>query len=153
MISSPDRTGLISLSLGTTFLVASNVVGHGVGTAPDPRCALLLAAAGLLFFVLADSRSQRWREKFLRVLQLVLALGTFSVVAAFVVGDLQDFHRVAAQDWGAIPPPQLMFATTYALASLAALLGISVNARRHHRTSVDIPIPADYTSSFSRRLR
>ena len=153
MISSPDRTGLISLSLGTTLLVASNVVGHGVGIAPDLRGALLLAAAGLLFFVLADSRSQGWRERFLRVLQLVLALGTFSVVAALVKGALQEFHRIAPQDWGAIPPPQLVFSATYALASLVTLLGISFNARRHHRTSVDIPIPADYTSSFSRRLR
>jgi len=153
MISSPDRNGLISLSLGTTFLVASNVVGHGVGIAPDPRGALLLAAAGLLFFVLAGSRSQRWREKFLRVLQIVMALDTFSVVAALVKGALQDLHRVASQDWGAIPPPQLIFSATYALASLVTLLGISINARRHHWTSVDIPIPGDYTSSFSRRLR
>jgi len=153
MISSPDRTGLISLSLGTTFLVASNVVGHGVGIAPDLRGALLLAAAGLLFFVLAHSRSEGWQEKFLRVLQLVLALGTFSVVAALVEGALQQLHRMAAQDWGAIPPPQLIFSATYALASLVTLLGISSNARRHYRTSVDIPIPTDYTSSFRRRLR
>ena len=153
MTSSPDRTGVISLLLGTGFLAASNVVGHGVRIAPDPRGALLLAAAGLLFFVLADSRSQRWREMFLRVVQIVLALGTFSVVAALVVGALQEFHRIAVQDWGEIPSPQLIFAVTYALASLVTLLGISVHARRHRRTSVDIPIPADYTSSFSRRFR
>jgi len=153
MTSSPDRSFLISLSLGTTFLVASNVVGHGVGIAPDPRAALLLAAAGLLFFVIADSRSQRWRDKFLRVLQPVLALGTFSVVAALVMGALQELHRVAAQDWGAIPPPQLIFSATYALASLVTLLGISIHARRNRRTSVDIPIPPDYTSSFNLRLR
>jgi len=66
---------------------------------------------------------------------------------------LQEFHRIAVQDWGEIPSPQLIFATTYALASLVTLLGISVSARRHRRTSVDIPIPADYTSSFSRRFR
>ncbi|HVP50708.1 MAG TPA: hypothetical protein VMT05_01240 [Terriglobales bacterium] len=140
MTNSPDRTCLISLSLGTSFLVASNVMGHGVGLAPDPRGALLLAAAGLLFFVLADSRSQ-W-EKFLRVLQLVLALGTFSVVAALLVEALQEFHRLASQDWGAIPPPQLIYSVIYALASLVTLLGISVKERRHRRTSVDIPIPA-----------
>jgi hypothetical protein len=144
MISSPDRTGLISVSLGTAFLVASNVMGHGVGIAPDPRGALLLAAAGLLFFVLAENCLQRWREQFLRVLQLVLALGTFSVVAALVVGALQEFHRIASKDWGAIPPPQLIFATTYALASLAALLGISVFARRRrHETMVETPFAAD----------
>ena len=153
MPNSPDRTGVISLSLGTGLLAASNVVGHGVRIAPDPRGALLLAAAGLLFFVLADSRSQQWREKFLRIVQLVLALGTFSVVGALVVSGLQEFHRLGAQDWGAIPSPQLMFATTYALASLVTLLGISINARHHRRTPVDIPIPADYTSSLSRRLR
>jgi hypothetical protein len=130
MMNSPERDGLISLSLGTAFLVASNVMGHGVGTKPDPRSALLLAATGLLLFVFGDSRSEHWREKFLGVLQLVLALGTFSVVAAFVVRDLQEFHRVAGQDWGAIPPPQLIFATTYTLISLVALLGISVHARR-----------------------
>jgi len=78
----------------------------------------------------------------LRVLQLVLALGAFSVVAAVVVRDLQEFHRIAAQDWGAIPPPQLIFSTAYALASLVTLLGVSIYARRHCRTSVDIPIPA-----------
>jgi vacuolar-type H+-ATPase subunit I/STV1 len=143
MTSSPDRIGVISLSLGTTFLVASNVVGHGVGIAPDPRAGLLLAAAGLLFFVLADSHPLRWREKFLGVLQVVLALGTFSVVAALVVGAMQEFHRVASRDWGAIPPPQLIFSATYALASLVTLLGISIHARRHRRTSVDIPIPTD----------
>lgn len=143
MISSPDRTGLISLSLGATFLLASNVMGHGVGTKPDPRGALLLAAAGLLFFVLADGRSERWRGKFLRVLQLVLALGTFSVVAAFVVGDLQEFHRIAGQDWGAVPPPQLIFATTYTLASLAVLLGISINARRRRAAVAERPTAAD----------
>jgi len=142
MISIPERTGLISLSLGTALLLASNVMGHGVGILPDPRGALLLAAAGLLFFVFADSRSEHWREKFLRVLRLVLALGTFSAVAAFVVRDLQEFHRVAAQDWGAIPPPQLIFATTYALASLAALLGISINTRQR-RSSADIRIAAN----------
>jgi hypothetical protein len=145
MTSSPDRTGLISLALGTALLLGSNVMGHGVGTRPDPRGALLLAAAGLLFFVLADSRSARWRDKFLHVLQIVLALGAFSMVAALVAGDLQEFHRLAAQDWGAIPPPQLMFATTYALASLAALLGVSINARHRRRASVaDIPMPADW---------
>ena len=153
MTSSPDDIGLISLSLGVAFLVASNVVGHGIGIAPDPRAGLLLAAAGLLFFVLADSRPRRWREKFLGVLRFVLALGTFSVVAALVVSALQEFHRIAAQDWGAIPPPQLVFSTTYALASLVTLLGISIHARRHRRTSVDIPIPADYKSSLRRRLR
>ncbi len=142
MMNSPERNGLISLSLGATFLLASNVVGHGVGTRPDPRGGLLLAATGLLFFVFADSRSEHWREKFLRVLRLVLALGTFSAVAAFVVRDLQEFHRVAAQDWGAIPPPQLIFATTYALASLAALLGISINTRQR-RSSADIRIAAN----------
>jgi hypothetical protein len=124
-----------------TFLLASNVVGHGIGIAPDPRCALLLAAAGLLFFVLAAHHLQRWQEKFLRILQHVLALGAFSVVAAMVEGALQEFHRRPSQDWGAIPPPQLIFSTTYALASLAALLGVSIHARRHRRTSVDIPIP------------
>jgi len=143
MTSSPDYTGLISLSLGVASLVASNVVGHGVGTAPDPRGGLLLAATGLLFFVLADSRPRRWREKFLGLLQLVLALGTFSVVAALVVGALHEFHRLACKDWGAIPPPQLIFATTYALASLVTLLGTSIHTRRYRRTSVDIPIPGD----------
>ena len=140
MTYSPERTGLISLFLGTAFLLASNVVGHGVGTAPDPRCALLLAAAGLLFFVLAEHNLQRWREKFLGILQLVLALGAFSMVAAMVVGDLREFHRFASQDWGAIPAPQLIFASTYALASMVTLLGVSILARRR-RTSVDIPIP------------
>ena len=142
MMNSPERKGLISLSLGTAFLVASNVLGHGVGTKPDPRGALLLAATGLLFFVFADRCSEHWREKFLSVLQLVLALGTFSVVVAFVVRDLQEFHRVAGQDWGAIPPPQLIFSATYALASLVALLGISINARQR-RSSVDLPIAAN----------
>jgi len=154
MTSSPDHTGLIFLSLGVAFLVASNVVGHGVGIAPDPRGGLLLAAAGLLFFVLADSRPRRWRGKFLALLQVVLALGTFSVVAALAVGALQEFHRLASKDWGAIPPPQLIFSAAYALASLVTLLGVSIHARRYRRTSVDIPIPADsYTSSFSLRFR
>jgi len=60
----------------------------------------------------------------------VLALSAFSVVAALVVGALREFHRAAGQDWGAIPPPQLIFATTYTLISLVALLGISIQARR-----------------------
>jgi hypothetical protein len=131
---------LISLSLGPAFLPASNVVGHGIGIAPNLQRALLLAAAGLLFFVLAEHHLQRWREKFLRILQLVLALGAFSVVAAMVEGVLQEFHRVGSQDWGAIPLPQLIFSATYALASLAALLGVSIHLRRQSRTSVDIPI-------------
>jgi hypothetical protein len=136
MIISLDRNGLLSLSLGTGFLLASNVMGHGVCIKPDPRAALLLAASGLLFLVLAEHRSERWRETFLRVLQLVLAMGAFSVVAAFVVRDLQEFHQMASQDWGAIPPPQLMFATTYTLASLVTLLGLSVNARRRRSAPV-----------------
>jgi len=65
-----------------------------------------------------------------KMVQFVLALGSFSVVAAFVVRDLQEFHRTTYQDWGAIPPPQLIFSATYALASLAALLGINVQTRR-----------------------
>jgi len=144
MISSPDRTGLILLSLGTAFLLASNVMGHGVGIAPDPRGALLLAATGLLFFVVAENYLQRWGEAFLQVLQLVLALGTFSVVAALVVGALREFHRVASQDWGAIPPPQLIFATTYTLASLVALLAISIRVRRPPPApGADLPAAAD----------
>jgi hypothetical protein len=143
MTNSPDRTGLISLALGIASLLASNVMGHGVGTAPDPRDALLLAAAGLLFFVLAGSSSERWREKFVRVLQLVLALGAFSVVAAFVVRDLQEFHRIAGQDWGAIPPPQMIFAVTYTLASLAGLLGISIHARQRSAAAADLSAAAD----------
>jgi hypothetical protein len=143
MTSLPERTGLISLSLGTALLLASNVIGHGVGILPDPRGALLLAAAGLLFFVFADSRSEHWRKKFLSALQLVLALGTFSVVAAFVVRDLQEFHRVAAQDWGAIPPPQLIFSATYALASLVALLGISIHARPRCSPAMEMPLACD----------
>jgi hypothetical protein len=138
----PERKGLIALSLGTTSLLASNVMGHGVGVAPDPRDALLLAATGLLFFVLAGSSSEQWREEFVRVLQLVLALGTFSVVAAFVVRDLQEFHQVASQDWGAIPPPQLIFAVTYTLASLAGLLGISIHARQRSASAADLPAAA-----------
>jgi len=126
MVNSPDRSGLISLFLGTAFLVASNLAGHGVGIKPDPRSGLMLAAIGLLFFVIADKHSKDWREKFLGVLQLVLALGTFSVIAAFVVRDLQEFHQMAFQDWGAIPPPQLIFSAIYALASLATLLGITI---------------------------
>jgi xanthine/uracil/vitamin C permease (AzgA family) len=144
MITIPDRTGLITVSLGTTFLLASNVMGHGVGVAPDPRSALLLAATGLLFFVLAGNSSEQWREKFVRVLQLVLALGTFSVVAAFVVRDLQEFHQVASQDWGAIPPPQLIFAVTYTLASLGALLAIRIRGRRpSSEMEADLPATAD----------
>ena len=130
MTSSPDRNGLLSLSLGGVFLVASNVMGHGICIKPDPRGALLLAAAGLLFFVVAHSRAQRWRERFIRVLQFVLALSTFSVIAALFVADLREFHRMATEDWGAVPPPQLIFSVTYALASLVLLLGISVSARR-----------------------
>jgi hypothetical protein len=125
----------MSLSLGAVSLLASNVVGHGICIRPDPRGALLLAAAGLLFFALAQSRAYRWREKFLRLLQLVLALGAFSIVAALITGDLQEFHRLASQDWGAVPPPQLIFASIYAMASLAALLGISVKARQRLTTT------------------
>jgi hypothetical protein len=143
MTNSPNRTGLISVALGIASLLASNVMGHGIATAPDPRGALLLAAAGLLFFVLAGSSSEQWREKIVRVLQLVLALSTFSVVAALVAGDLQEFHRIAGQDWGAIPPPQLVFAVTYTLASLLALLGISIHARHHSASSADVPAGAD----------
>jgi hypothetical protein len=128
-MNSPDRGGIISLSLGTIILLASNLIGHGLGAKPDPRKALLLAAIGLLLFVIADKHSKQWHEKFLSVLRVVLALGTFSVVAAFVAGDLQEFHRVAFQDWGAIPPPQLIFSAVYALASLAALLGMNIQAR------------------------
>ena len=142
MTYSPDHTGSLSLTLGTAFLLASNVMGHGVYIKPDPRAALLLAAAGLLFFVIADHHTREWREKFLRVVQLVLALGAFSVVAAFVVRDLQEFHRIASRDWGAIPPPQLIFSTIYAVASLVALLGISIHTRKQRATSVDIPILA-----------
>lgn len=130
MTNSPDRAGLLSVSLGSAFLLASNVMGHGICIQPDPRGALLLAAAGLLFFAIAHAHAQRWRERFLRVLQIVLALGTFSVVAALLVADLQEFRRIAAQDWGASPPPQLIFSVIYALASLVALLGICISLRR-----------------------
>ncbi len=143
MTISPDRTGTISLTLGTAFLLASNVMGHGVCIKPDPRGALLLAAAGLLFFVIADHHTQQWREKFLRIMQLLLALGTFSVVAAFVVRDLQEFHRMAPQDWGAIPPPQLIFSAIYALASLVALLGISINAQQRRSPALEMPLACD----------
>ena len=97
MTHSPEPHGFFSLSLGATFLLASNVVGHGVCIRPDPRRALLLAAAGLLFFTLAHSRAHRWHDKFLRMLQLV-ALGAFSIVAALVVSSLQEFRRIASQD-------------------------------------------------------
>ena len=127
---SPDRSGSLSLFLGTTALLFSNLIGHGVGTKPDPRGGPMLAAIGLLLFVIADGHSKHWHEKFLRMVQFVLALGSFSVVAAFVARDLQEFHRTTYQDWGAIPPPQLIFSATYALASLAALLGINVQTRR-----------------------
>lgn len=130
MIISLDRNGLLSLFIGTVFLVASNVMGHGICIKPDLRGALLLAASGLLFLVLAEHRSERWREAFLRVLQVVLALGAFSIVGALLVDDLREFHRIAAQDWGAIPPPQLIFSTAYTLASLVILLGQNVGARR-----------------------
>jgi len=128
-MNSPNRSGLISLSVGTLILLASNLIGHGVGTSPDPRKALMLAAIGLLLFVIAERHSKPWHEKFMRVVQLVLALGAFSVVAAFVMRDLQEFHRATYQDWGAMPPPQLIFSATYALVSLAALLGINVQLR------------------------
>jgi len=131
MVNSPDRSGLISLSLGTAILLVSNLIGHGVGTRPDPRCGLMLAAIGLLLFVIAERHSKLWHEKFLRVVQLVLALGAFSVIAAFVMRDLQEFHRTAYQDWGAMPPPQLIFSATYALVSLAALLGINIQMRHN----------------------
>ncbi len=121
--SSEDRTGLTSLAIGTAFLLTSNVLGHGICIPPDLRGALLLAAAGLLCCMLAYAHAQKWREQFLRMLQVVLALGVFSVVAALLVADLREFHYLATQDWGAIPPPQLIFSLTYALASLLALLG------------------------------
>jgi len=123
--SSDDPTALASLSIGTGFLLTSNVLGHGIFRPPDVRGALLLAAAGLLFLMVAHSHAQKWRERFVRVLQVVLALGVFLVVAALLVSDLREFHYLAKQDWGAIPPPQLIFSATYALASLVALLGIS----------------------------
>lgn len=128
-MNSPDRSGFLSFFLGATTLLASNLIGHGVGTRPDPRCGLMLAAIGLLLFVIADRHSKQWHEKFCKVMQVVLALGTFSVVAALVARDLQEFHRATYQDWGAIPPPQLIFSATYALASLATLLGIKVQTR------------------------
>ena len=128
-MNSPDRSGFLLLSLGATTLLVSNLIGHGVGTRPDPRCGLMLAAIGLLLFVVADRHSKQWHEKFCKVMQVVLALGAFSVVAAFVARDLQEFHRLTCQDWGAIPPPQLIFSATYALASLAALLGMNVQTR------------------------
>ena len=130
MRNSPERIGSISLFLGTAFLLASNVMGHGICIHPDPRGALLMSAAGLLLFAIAYFHAQRWRERFIRVLQLVLALSTFSLVAALVIADLQEFHRMAIQDWGAIPSPQLIFSVTYALASLLALLGITIGVRR-----------------------
>jgi vacuolar-type H+-ATPase subunit I/STV1 len=135
MTNSPDRSGLLSLSLGAVFLLASNVMGHGIHIKPDPRGALLLAAAGLLFFVVAHSRAQRWRERCIRVLQFVLALGTFSLVAALFVADLREFHRLTTEDWGAVPPPQLIFSVTYALASLVALLGC---VKTRHQPAVSV---------------
>jgi hypothetical protein len=128
MISIPERSGLISFSLGVVLLLASNVKGHGIGIVPDPKSALLLAAAGLLFFVLADF--DRWNGKLLRLLQLVLALGSFSVVATLMVGAFEKFRPRSAHDWGAIPPPQLIFAATYTLASLVTLLVLSIRDRR-----------------------
>lgn len=128
MISIPERSGLISFSLGVVLLLASNVKGHGIGIVPDPTSALLLAAAGLLFFVLADF--DRWNGKLLRLLQLVLALGSFSVVATLLVGAFEKFRPRSAHDWGAIPPPQLIFAATYTLASLVTLLVLSIRSRR-----------------------
>ena len=127
MISIPERSGLISFSLGVVLLLASNIKGHGIGIVPDPTSALLLAAAGLLFFVLADF--DRWNGKLLRLLQLVLALGSFSVVATLMVGAFEKFRPRADQDWGAIPPPQLIFAATYTLASLVTLLVLSIRNR------------------------
>ena len=135
MTNSPDRSGLLPLSFGAVFLLASNVMGHGLYIKPDPRGALLLAAAGLLFFVVAHDRTQQWRERFIRVLQFVLALSTFSLVAALFVADLREFHRMATEDWGAVPPPQLFFSVSYVLASLVALLGC-VNARHQPAVSV-----------------
>ena len=130
MISIPERSGLISFCLGTGFLLASNLKGHGVGILPDPKGALLLAATGLLFFVLADL--ERWNGKLLRLLQIVLALSSFSVVATLVVAAVREFRPRVAQDWGAIPPPQLIFAATYTLASLGTLLVLMIKDRRRH---------------------
>ena len=124
MISIPERSGLISFSLGVLLLLASNIKGHGIGFVPNPRAALLLAAAGLLFFVLADL--DRWSGKLLRLLQLVLALSSFSVVAALLIGAVRQLRPQAGQDWGAIPSPQLIFAATYTLASLLTLLVLNI---------------------------
>lgn len=146
MTNSPDHDGFLSLALGATFLLASNVVGHGVYIKPDPRGALLLAAAGLLFFALAHNRAHHWRDTFVRILQLVLALGAFSIVAALVGGALREFRRMASQEWGAIPPPQLIFGAIYAVASLAALLGISIKLR-HHAAAVASSSAADETQA------
>ena len=143
MKNSPEITGPISLFLGTLFLLGSNVLGHGLGIGPDPRGALLLAASGLLLFVLAFARPTRWRDRMLPLMQFVLALGAFSVVAALVVGALREFHRLAPEDWGAIPPPQLIFGTLYALASLLALLGSSVCLRQDHEPEQEMQLAAD----------
>jgi len=129
MTSISESRGAIAFVLGAVLLLASNLKGHGIGVPPDPKGALLLAAIGLLFFVFSDL--ERWNGKLLRLLQVVLALSSFSFVSTLWVAAVREFRPGMAQDWGAIPAPQLIFAATYTLASLLTLLVLSIRDRRH----------------------
>ena len=46
-----------------------------------------------------------------------------------MIGAFEKFRPRSAHDWGAIPPPQLIFAATYTLASLVTLLVLSIRNR------------------------
>lgn len=119
---------------GAVLFLASNLLGHGIVYRPNPPQGLLLAGGGLLICALGVSRvrGSEWERRALIAQRWVLGVAALTLLGTLGYAVLHPFYDLYNFQWGATPPPTLLFGIPYGIVSLCGtrILDRSLAARR-----------------------
>ena len=118
----------VSLVIGCCLYASSNVIGHGWNIAPDPPCALLFSAVGMMLCCLSVLITPHCsdRREFVSIIKAVFLLGSFSLLITLAMAVVHPFFDLYNESWGAIPPPGLIFGALYGVISVTAVLALAL---------------------------
>jgi hypothetical protein len=117
-------SGMRTFACGAVLFLGSNLLGQGIAYRPDPTQGLLVAGAGMLICAMGVSRTRgsELERHVLAALRWLLTAGALTLLGTLGSAVLRPFYDLNGLQWGATPPPTLLFGIVYGTVSLCGTL-------------------------------